>query len=580
MSSGASKDKARKPTPEPVDITTMFKELNDRITSMALQFDDNIKAIGLTTERSLSTIHEDIEHANRALNDLSVARNDHAKILRDLETQIVSVEARLDVSGESSKDPNKVPEGQGASSTEKPQGIKHSRPNKPSYNDKPKNKPFKQRSSKPSKYKGKSKSKHPGSDYSSSDSSSSGSEGSPKWSPSSDTEDEDSSDNEASKKESRNARFPGLKAIEPRNELFTEALSYRTYRLNNQSQRYDSNVAKDLYSYCKKVKPDVPEEFYFSGQDPLAILRFLTSFKLGCDHNGISEGAALRMLPKFMTGQAQRNMINFTSRATKDNRSYYPCAIQYLLQTYADEDRVEDEYNKLHRFKQKVGEDEREFASRIRTHAVRLGHLYTDNVLTSAFLAGIDSRVRAFFRGSPSGGRDFDSVVAQCYQGGRAVTNEHQPSLDPPPRRVPRTILTARTNPAALLATAENHRLPPTPPSTQLNNDTRADFRRGTVQRTESRNSACHLCRDPNHWIQECPLLTVDQRNQAKQNAIRQPQPPRSTMHPNLPLYTRGRPSERTTTAYLVEEAGSIDPMFLTQGDNLDETSTYSNSEN
>jgi hypothetical protein len=41
MSSGASEDKAHKPPPEPVDITAMFKELNDRITSMDLQFQDN-----------------------------------------------------------------------------------------------------------------------------------------------------------------------------------------------------------------------------------------------------------------------------------------------------------------------------------------------------------------------------------------------------------------------------------------------------------------------------------------------------------------------------------------------------------
>ena len=119
------------------------------------------------------------------------------------------------------------------------------------------------------------------------------------------------------------------------------------------------------------------------------------------------------MLPKLMTGQAQRNMINFTSRATRDNRAYYPYAIQYLLLTYSDEDRVEDEYNKLHRFKQRVGEDEREFVSRIRTHAVRLGNLYTDNVSTSEFLAGINFRVRAFFRGLISSGRDFESVIAQ-----------------------------------------------------------------------------------------------------------------------------------------------------------------------
>ena len=192
-------------------------------------------------------------------------------------------------------------------------------PRKPSGKSKPKQKPKKKNSSKAREGKGKKKSKQPDGDPSSSDSSSSNSDEFPKRKPSSESELEDdtSSASEISDKESRDTRFPGLKEIKPRNEIFKEALSYKSYRLNNHSQRYDSKVARDLYSYCKKVKPDVPEEFYFSGQDPLAILRFLTSFKLGCNHNGISEGAALRMLPKFMTGQAQRNMINFTSRAPR-----------------------------------------------------------------------------------------------------------------------------------------------------------------------------------------------------------------------------------------------------------------------
>jgi hypothetical protein len=166
-------------------------------------------------------------------------------------------------------------------------------------------------SKKNKKCKGKGNPKHPGDESSSSDSSNSNrfhSEASPNEPSSSESDGESSSDVQISKMKPPpcSTGFPGLKSIIPRNMLLIDALSYKSYRINNKSQRYYSKVAKELCSFCKKVKPDVPEEFYFSGQDPLSILRFLSSFKLGCDLNGIPEGADLRMLPKFMTGQAQK----------------------------------------------------------------------------------------------------------------------------------------------------------------------------------------------------------------------------------------------------------------------------------
>ena len=228
---------------------------------MALQFDDNLKAMNLTTERSLSTIQEDIEHVNKSLDDISVSRNDHAKIIQELGAHIDKVEARLDARGDASKDPGHELECLDVSVAANSQEPKKSGLSEPADKNKKKHNSKKKTSSESRKGRTKNKSMHPGVDSSSSEYSSSDSVNDPKGPPSSDSEDEVSSESEQPKKGSRANRFPGLKEIRPRNEIFSEALSYKTYRLNNQSQRYDSKVARDLYSYCKKVKPDVSEEF-------------------------------------------------------------------------------------------------------------------------------------------------------------------------------------------------------------------------------------------------------------------------------------------------------------------------------
>ena len=43
----------------------------------------------------------------------------------------------------------------------------------------------------------------------------------------------------------------------------------------------------------------------FGGQDPIAVLGFLARLKMACDHNGVSEGAAVWCFQFYLTGQAQ-----------------------------------------------------------------------------------------------------------------------------------------------------------------------------------------------------------------------------------------------------------------------------------
>lgn len=43
----------------------------------------------------------------------------------------------------------------------------------------------------------------------------------------------------------------------------------------------------------------------FSGQDPIAVLRFLARLETVCDHNGVSEEAAVWCYQFYLTGQAR-----------------------------------------------------------------------------------------------------------------------------------------------------------------------------------------------------------------------------------------------------------------------------------
>jgi hypothetical protein len=226
---------------------------------LALRFDDNLKAINLPIERSLPTIHEDIEHVNKALDDLYASRNDHAKIIQDLGAQIDKVEARMDARGDASKDPGSVLECLHVSAAANSQEPKTSGRNKPA--DELRRNIILRRKCRPNRAK----------------------EGRrinqcildgilALWNLQARIPAMTQGDRQVQtltmeihqkvkkqEKESRSNSFPGLKRIKTRNEIFSEALSYKTYRLNNQSQRYEYKVSRDLYSYCKKVNPNVPE---------------------------------------------------------------------------------------------------------------------------------------------------------------------------------------------------------------------------------------------------------------------------------------------------------------------------------
>jgi hypothetical protein len=98
---------------------------------------------------------------------------------------------------------------------------------------------------------------------------------------------------------------PGLEAIIPSRSDRKKLVSYRTYRLANRSNRYNAAVTGKMSSYLKRVKHAISPDDRFNGDEPIERLAFLRTFKEAADHNELSEAAATRLIPYFLTGAAK-----------------------------------------------------------------------------------------------------------------------------------------------------------------------------------------------------------------------------------------------------------------------------------
>jgi hypothetical protein len=130
-------------------------------------------------------------------------------------------------------------------------------------------------------------------------------------------------------------------------------VSYRTYRIENRSTRYDKTVTAKLSSYVKRLKHAVEDEF--GGDEPIEILSFLRTFKEAADHN-VGEGAGARLIPYFLKDAAKEGYRAHMDE-TPSGLLQYPYMIQYLLDTHSLHDELAKAYLTVFNAKQLEGED-------------------------------------------------------------------------------------------------------------------------------------------------------------------------------------------------------------------------------
>lgn len=69
------------------------------------------------------------------------------------------------------------------------------------------------------------------------------------------------------------------------------AVDYRSFRLENTSTNYDRTVSKNISEMSKHATVQM-KSHTFDPFDAISIIGFMCNFKLGCETNGIHEGAA------------------------------------------------------------------------------------------------------------------------------------------------------------------------------------------------------------------------------------------------------------------------------------------------
>ena len=135
--------------------------------------------------------------------------------------------------------------------------------------------------------------------------------------------------------------------------------------------RYESSAEPNINRYRKN--PDVPmKSLIFSGQALIAVLGFLESVNIACDHNGITKGATLWCFQFYLTGQAHallQSRINLNIMAVDLEQSEMlrtcPEVVNFLLRTYAADEVIYEAVGDLTSFCQSFNMTEEVYNNQI-----------------------------------------------------------------------------------------------------------------------------------------------------------------------------------------------------------------------
>jgi hypothetical protein len=201
---------------------------------------------------------------------------------------------------------------------------------------------------------------------------------------------------------------PGLEEIVPSRSDYKKLVSYRTCRLANRSNRYTAAVTGKMSTYFKRVKHAISPEDRFSGDEPIEVLAFLKTFKEAADHNKLSEAAAARLIPYFLTGAGKEGYRAHLDEAPAVIPTY-PYMVQYLLETYALDDELSQAFMAVTIAKKSEKESRKSFGRRLHRLAIRAGNDIDKRILTTIYVEGSPTFVQAGLRMHLTPGMSFET---------------------------------------------------------------------------------------------------------------------------------------------------------------------------
>lgn len=192
---------------------------------------------------------------------------------------------------------------------------------------------------------------------------------------------------------------PGLRELVPSDPRFTNIVSYRRYRLHNRSQSTGPEVSRNVGVWTRRLLPSM-EKHAFSGENPVACLRFLTAFKHQLDCEGIPEGGALKIWPSFLTRNAYDVFAQLTEDGDADLGGFttWPEAVQFFLRTYVKDQYLEEAVEKLYQIQQGERERVMDFYQRLTKAARDLSSAFTQAELMTKFQRGLHASIRPLLR--------------------------------------------------------------------------------------------------------------------------------------------------------------------------------------
>jgi len=191
----------------------------------------------------------------------------------------------------------------------------------------------------------------------------------------------------------------GLPEIQPTDERFNQVMSYRRYRLNDVNSVLDTEVSRNLGIWIRRLRHQM-ERNIFDGKRPVAILNFLASFKKALDGERIPEAGALQILPHFLDGSPKdiyEGMMD-DANAGCGGFSTWPHAVQFLLESYATNENIQQAVEDLEDMEMNPKETIKQFEIRITSAARELAGAYPQNALVNRFIRKLPVDARHIVR--------------------------------------------------------------------------------------------------------------------------------------------------------------------------------------
>lgn len=188
------------------------------------------------------------------------------------------------------------------------------------------------------------------------------------------------------------------------NEIFRDALDYRSYRLANTKQTYGCKVAKQISKMAKRLEVQMRPNMS-DATDPISILSFLSMFQAACDTNGISEGAEMWLFPFFVQKPANTAMTARLSlvkkshkRRSEEKLTSYCAVVNHILGEYASDGIIAETVHDIANTRQPSGSTTGDYVHILWAKALRCGRVYNEARLKSIFVEGVDLSLRHSLR--------------------------------------------------------------------------------------------------------------------------------------------------------------------------------------